>query len=94
LSGVNVFEEAEADIPQTLAGKTLVVTGTLTSYSRSEIETAIRNHGGKAASSVSKNTDYLLAGTDPGSKLQKAQTIGVKVINEEQFKELLAGKEV
>jgi DNA ligase (NAD+) len=93
-SGVNVFEEAEADIPQTLAGKTLVVTGTLTSYSRSEIETAIRNHGGKAASSVSKNTDYLLAGTDPGSKLQKAQTIGVKVINEEQFKELLAGKEV
>ncbi|NLW48721.1 MAG: NAD-dependent DNA ligase LigA [Firmicutes bacterium] len=93
-AGVNVFQEAATDIPQTLAGKTLVVTGSLVSFSRSEIEAVIRNHGGKAASSVSKNTDYVLTGSDPGSKLQKAQAIGVKIINEEQFKALLAGKEI
>lgn len=93
-SGVNTFERAVAEIPQTLAGKAIVVTGTLASFSRSEIEEVIRNHGGKAASSVSKNTDYVLAGSEPGSKLQKAREIGVKVINEDQFKELLEGKEI
>lgn len=93
-SGVNVFEKVSSDIPQTLAGKTFVVTGTLTSYSRSEVEEVIRNHGGKAVSSVSKNTNYVLAGSEPGSKLQKAQELGVKIITEDQFKELLEGKEI
>jgi DNA ligase (NAD+) len=89
--GVNRFESGETAVPQTLAGKTLVVTGTLELYNRAEIEAAIRAHGGKAASSVSKNTDYLVAGKEAGSKLVKAQSLGVPVINEQKFKELLGG---
>lgn len=90
--GVNTSEQALTGASQTLAGKTIVVTGTLVSFGRTEIEETIRNHGGKATSSVSKNTDYVLAGSDPGSKLQKAQEIGVKILDEDQFKRLLAGE--
>ncbi len=74
-----------------LAGKTLVVTGTLTKYSRDEIETLIRQHGGRAASSVSKNTDYLVAGEKAGSKLDKAKKLGVPIIEEAEFERLLGG---
>lgn len=73
-----------------LAGKTLVVTGTLTKYTRDEIEGLIAQHGGRAASSVSKNTDYLVAGAKAGSKLTKAQELGVKVLSEEEFEKLVA----
>ncbi len=73
-----------------LAGKTIVVTGTLTKYSRDEIKELIELHGGKASSSVSKKTDYVLAGEEAGSKLAKAQELGVKVINEEEFDGLIA----
>ncbi len=59
-----------------LAGKTLVVTGTLPGFSRAEAEDAIRAAGGKAAGSVSRKTDYLVAGENAGSKLQKAQELG------------------
>ena len=79
-------------LPQTLAGLTFVVTGGLDSFSRDGISETIAAHGGKASSSVSKKTDYLLAGRDPGSKLAKAQELGVPVIDEARFKELLAGK--
>jgi DNA ligase (NAD+) len=72
-----------------LAGKTLVVTGTLTRYKREEIEELIARHGGRAASSVSKNTDYLVAGENAGSKLEKANSLGVKVISESEFKKLV-----
>jgi len=72
-----------------LAGKTIVVTGTLESFTRQQAEQAIRQAGAKAASSVSKKTDFVLAGKEPGSKLDKAQKLGVKVINEEQFVEML-----
>jgi DNA ligase (NAD+) len=72
-----------------LAGKTLVVTGTLSKYKREEIEELIEQHGGRAASSVSKKTDYLVAGTDAGSKLQKAEQLGVKVIDEGEFEKLI-----
>lgn len=72
-----------------LAGKTLVVTGTLSKYSRDEIETLIREHGGNAASSVSKNTDFLVAGEKAGSKLDKAQKLGVRVLTESEFDELI-----
>jgi DNA ligase (NAD+) len=75
-----------------LVGKTIVVTGTLTNFSRQQAEEAIRHAGGKASSSVSKKTDFVLAGRDPGSKLEKAQKLRVTVINEEQFLEML-GKE-
>ena len=73
-----------------LAGKTLVVTGTLQRYKREEIESLIVQHGGHAASSVSKKTDFLIAGEKAGSKLEKAQSLGVRVINEAEFDELIA----
>jgi DNA ligase (NAD+) len=73
-----------------LAGKTLVVTGTLVKYKRDEIEALIAEHGGKASSSVSKKTDYLVAGAEAGSKLEKAEKLGVKVLSESEFEALLA----
>jgi DNA ligase (NAD+) len=72
-----------------LAGKTIVVTGTLESFSRQQAEQAIRQAGGKASSSVSKKTDFVLAGKDPGSKLDKARQLGVKVIDEKEFLEII-----
>jgi DNA ligase (NAD+) len=72
-----------------LEGKTLVVTGTLVKYSRDEIEELISQHGGHAASSVSKKTDYLIAGEKAGSKLEKAKELGVKVLSESDFEKLI-----
>jgi len=74
-----------------LEGKTLVVTGTLKKYSRDEIKEQIERHGGRATSSVSKNTDYLVVGESPGSKLDKAQQLGVPVIDEQEFERMLGG---
>jgi DNA ligase (NAD+) len=71
-----------------LAGKTLVVTGTLKNYKREEIEEKIASLGGHAASSVSKKTDYVVAGESPGSKLDQARKLGVKVVSEEEFDKL------
>jgi NAD-dependent DNA ligase len=73
-----------------LAGKTIVVTGTLKKYSRGEIETLIQKYGGRASGSVSKKTSYLLAGEEAGSKLEKANSLGVPIITEEQFDRLIA----
>jgi DNA ligase (NAD+) len=75
-----------------LEGKTLVVTGTLEGFSRQEAEEAIRAAGGKPAGSVSKKTDYLVAGESAGSKLTKAQELGVAVLDEEGFRRVLAGE--
>ena len=75
-----------------LAGKTLVVTGTLEGFSRPEAEKAIRAAGGHAAGSVSAKTDYLVAGEKAGSKLAKAEKLGVPVLDEEGFRLLLAGE--
>jgi DNA ligase (NAD+) len=74
-----------------LAGKTLVVTGTLEDFKREEAEAAIRAAGGKPGGSVSKKTDYLVAGESAGSKLAKAQELGVPVLDEAAFRRLLAG---
>ena len=76
-----------------LAGKTLVVTGTLPGLSRAEAEDAIRAAGGTAAGSVSRKTDYLVAGENAGSKLQKAQELGVPILDEAGFRALLAWEE-
>ena len=90
-AGVTVVQKETAQLPQTLAGLTIVVTGGLESFTRDGISETIAAHGGKAASAVSKKTDYVLVGTDPGSKLAKAQEIGVPVIDEARFKQLLLG---
>ena len=91
-AGVRMINEPTQLLPQTLAGLTFVVTGGLESFSRDGISETITAHGGKAASAVSKKTDYVLVGSDPGSKLAKAQELGVPVIDEAKFKDLLAGK--
>jgi len=72
-----------------LAGKTFVFTGALSRFSRSEAEALVRQHGGRAASSVSTNTDFVVAGEKPGSKLAKAEKLGVKVISEDDFAKML-----
>ena len=89
-AGVAMVDAPTQKLPQTLAGLTFVVTGGLNSFTRDGIAQTIADHGGKASSSVSKKTDYVLVGTDPGSKLAKAQELGVAIIDEDQFKALLA----
>jgi DNA ligase (NAD+) len=73
-----------------LEGKVFVVTGTLTTIKREEAEEKISRMGGRASSSVSKNTDYLVMGENPGSKAEKAKELGVEIINEEEFKKMLS----
>jgi DNA ligase (NAD+) len=91
-AGVCMVVQQSEQLPQTLTGLTFVVTGGLESFTRDGISETISAHGGKPSSSVSKKTDYVLVGSDPGSKLAKAQELGVPVIDEARFKELLAGK--
>jgi len=91
-AGVVMQVQASAQLPQTLANLTFVVTGGLESFTRDSIAETITAHGGKAVASVSKKTDYVLVGSDPGSKLAKAQELGVTIIDEARFLELLAGR--
>ncbi len=92
-AGVCLVEvQVENLLPQTLAGKTLVVTGSLTDFTRDGVAEVIAAHGGKAASSVSKKTDYVVVGDAPGSKLAKAEELGVPILDEAGFKRLLAGE--
>lgn len=91
-AGVIMQAQTGAQLPQTLANLTFVVTGGLESFSRDSIVETITAHGGKAVASVSKKTDYVLVGSDPGSKLAKAQELGVNIIDEARFLELLAGR--
>jgi DNA ligase (NAD+) len=72
-----------------LEGRTIVVTGTLKHFTRRQVQQAIQKVGGKATSSVSKKTDFLLAGEDPGSKLATARKLGVVVVDEKQFLEMI-----
>jgi DNA ligase (NAD+) len=88
--GVNMEStEPAVEGPRVLEGKTLVVTGTLVKYTRDEIKDLITRHGGRAASSVSKRTDYVVAGEKAGSKLTKAQQLDIPVLSEEEFEKLL-----
>ncbi len=90
-AGVTVHFVDTNTAPQTLAGLTFVVTGGLESFTRDGIAETITAHGGKASSSVSKKTNYLLVGAEPGSKLAKAEELGLTIIDEAAFKKLLAG---
>jgi len=75
--------------PQPLAGLTVVVTGTLPGYSRDEASLAVTSRGGKVTGSVSKRTDFVVVGANPGSKYEKAVTVGVPVLDESGFEVLL-----
>ncbi len=86
--GVNT-ESRETATDTRFEGLTFVVTGTLSKYGRKDVESLIESLGGKASSSVSKKTDYVLAGDAAGSKLKKANDLGVKVITEEEFEEMI-----
>jgi len=89
-NGVNTKEKDAGPKSGNIEGKNFVVTGSLESFSRQEIEELVRRLGGNASSSVSKNTDYVVAGKDPGSKLDKAKQLGVKIINEKEFERLIS----
>ena len=80
---------AVAEAAGVLAGKTVVVTGTLKHYSRSEVQRLIKDQGGRAASSVSKKTDFVLVGEHPGSKADKAKALGVEIVSEDQFRRMI-----
>jgi DNA ligase (NAD+) len=88
-AGVNVKGIAHSAKRRVLEGKTFVITGTLEILSRQEAEELIRQNGGNASSSVSKNTDFLIAGKEPGSKLDKAKKLGIKIISEEEFRRMI-----
>lgn len=92
-AGVNFIGEktAKSDL---LAGKTIVATGSLTLYTRKEINDLIESLGGKAAGSVSKKTSYVVAGENAGSKLQKAAELGIPVLTEEEFKNMIQQEEL
>lgn len=86
--GVNPVQEVER-ISDVLKGKTLVLTGTLRNMTRDEAQELIKSMGGKPSSSVSKNTSYVIAGENPGSKLDKAQDLGVIILTEDEFLEMI-----
>ena len=88
-AGVRTADESD-DTPKTLAGLTVVVTGSLAGFSRDDAKEAIVSRGGKAASSVSKKTDYVVVGENAGSKADKAEQFGVAVLDEDGFRNLLA----
>lgn len=90
-AGVRMFDERDAGIQRNLEGLTIVVTGSLPTLSRDEAKEAIIIRGGKAAGSVSKNTSYVVAGENAGSKLDKAEQLGIRVLDEDGFKALLDG---
>ena len=92
-AGVRMEDSHEEDQPHTLEGLTVVATGSLEGFTRDSVKEAIVSHGGKAASSVSKKTDYVVAGAHAGSKLTKAEALGIPVLNEEEFVVLLHGGE-
>ena len=92
-AGVQTEEKSRKKIMERdrpLDGKTFVLTGSLEDYTREKASELIESFGGRTSSSVSKKTDYLLAGKDPGSKLDKAKKLGVKIISERDFTKLIA----
>ena len=88
-AGVRMADERDESIPQTLEGLTIVATGSFEGFTRDSIKEAIISRGGKASSSVSKRTNYVVAGANAGSKLAKAEALSVPVLSEEQFVSLM-----
>jgi DNA ligase (NAD+) len=90
-AGVRMADEVDESTPKTLAGLTIVVTGSLTGFSRDEAKEAILSRGGKASGSVSKKTDFVVVGENAGTKAEKAEQLGVTVLDEAAFAVLLDG---
>ena len=90
-AGVSMEDERDASVPRTLEGLTIVVTGSLVDFSRDSSKEAILARGGKAAGSVSKKTDFVVVGENAGSKADKAEQLGVPVLDEDGFRRLLEG---
>ncbi|HAM39281.1 MAG TPA: DNA ligase (NAD(+)) LigA [Elusimicrobia bacterium] len=88
IAGVNMKEEVKK-VPQVLEGKTFVFTGELKSLSRTDAETKVRELGGNATSSVSKKTDFVVVGENPGSKYNEAKRLGIRIIGEEEFLDMI-----
>jgi DNA ligase (NAD+) len=88
-AGVRMADERDESTPRTLEGLTIVVTGSLVDFSRDSAKEAILSRGGKAAGSVSKKTDYVVIGENAGSKAEKAEQLGVPILDEDGFKALL-----
>jgi DNA ligase (NAD+) len=88
-AGVTMADKRDESVPRTLEGLTVVVTGSLNDFSRDSAKEAILARGGKAASSVSKKTDYVVVGENAGSKADKAEQLGVPILDEAGFKQLL-----
>jgi DNA ligase (NAD+) len=82
-------DERDVSVPRTLVGLTIVVTGSLNGFSRDDAKEAILARGGRASGSVSKKTDYVVAGDSPGSKYEKAVELGVPILDEDGFRRLL-----
>ncbi|MGZ8176438.1 NAD-dependent DNA ligase LigA [Williamsia sp. SKLECPSW1] len=89
-AGVKMVDERDESVPRTLTGLTIVVTGSLQDYSRDGAKEAILVRGGKASGSVSKKTDFVVVGDSPGTKAEKAEQLGVPILDEEGFTRLLA----
>ncbi|MBY0443460.1 MAG: NAD-dependent DNA ligase LigA, partial [Mycobacteriaceae bacterium] len=89
-AGVRMADQRDASVPRTLAGLSIVVTGSLPGFSRDQAKEAIVMRGGRAAGSVSKKTAYVVAGDAPGSKYDKAVELGVPILDEDGFRQLLA----
>ena len=90
-AGVRMADERDDSVPRTLEGLTIVATGSLEGFTRDGVKEAIISRGGKASSSVSKNTDFVVVGENAGSKATKAQELGLRILDEAAFVALLEG---
>ncbi|NHB85760.1 hypothetical protein G7085_17445 [Tessaracoccus sp. HDW20] len=90
-AGVRMADELDESLPRTLEGLTVVVTGSLEGFSRDGAKEAILSRGGKAAGSVSRNTDFVVVGANAGSKADKAESLGLRILDEAGFRALLDG---
>lgn len=89
-NGIRIASAPNTKENKMIAGKTFVFTGTMEFIDRSKAEELVRKLGGKASSSVGKNTDYIVTGSNPGSKLEKAKKLGISILNEREFKKLIS----
>ena len=86
---IEIQHKEKTEISDKFAGQSFVFTGALQTLTRDEAQKLVQDHGGRSTSSVTKKTSYVVVGEDPGSKLEKAQSLGVEVLTEEDFRNLV-----